>query len=162
MRFDDVVIGLTLMAFGLGVILMSAGFEPLRHISYGPGFFPTLIGVGFVGCGGGLVVRRVARGGMGRWVELGEWSRSPRHIVGFALIPISVLLYIFFSESLGFLLTMFILLAAQLAWFTRVVASSLVTGLLVTLGLQAFFQGFMGVPLPWGLLEPYSGVLTWP
>ena len=161
MRFDDVIIGLVLMAFGLSMILVSADFEPLRHITYGPGFFPSLIGGGFVVCGGGLVVRRLVRGGKGQWVELGAWRGSPRHIVGFALIPVSVLLYVIFSKNLGFLLAMFILLAVLLTWFTRRVASSLIISLLVTVGLQAFFQGFMGVPLPWGLLEPYSGGLTW-
>jgi len=162
MRFDDVPLGIVILLFGITIILLSADFEPLRHISYGPGFFPTLIGVGFLGCGAALIGRRVVGHlGRGPWITLGDWSRSSRHIVNFLLIPISVVLYILFSDAVGFLLTMFALLALQLAWFTRHIGRSVVIAIIVTLLLQGFFQGFMSVPLPWGILERYSGAFTW-
>lgn len=162
MRFDDVPLGIVILLFGITLILLSTDFEPLRHISYGPGFFPTLIGVGFLGCGAVLIGRRaVGRVVRALWITLGDWSRSPRHIVNFLLIPISVGLYILFSDAVGFLLTMFALLTLQLAWFTRHIWRSAMIAIFVTLLLQGFFQGFMSVPLPWGIFERYSGAFTW-
>ena len=162
MKFDDSVLGVIIFIFGVTIIYLSSGFETLRHISYGPGFFPTIIGAGFVLCGSLLVGRRILAGvPWGKWVELGDWSRSPRHIVNFFLVPVSVVLYILFSDVVGFFLSMILLLSVQIAWFTRQIWKSIAIALLVTLFLQVFFQGFMSVPLPWGVFERFAGVLTW-
>ena len=162
MKFDDSILGVIILIFGVTIIYLSSGFETLRHISYGPGFFPTIIGAGFVLCGSLLVGRRILEGvPWGKWVELGNWSRSPRHIVNFFLVPVSVILYILISDVVGFFLSMILLLSVQIAWFTRQIWKSITIALLVTLFLQVFFQGFMSVPLPWGVLERFAGVLTW-
>lgn len=162
MKFDDAVLGVIIFIFGATIIYLSSGFEALRHISYGPGFFPTIIGAGLVLCGILLIGRRILEGMPGgRWIELGDWSRSPRHIVNFVLVPLSVVIYILISDMVGFFLSMILLLSIQIAWFTRRLWSSVAIALFVTLFLQIFFQGFMSVPLPWGVLEPFAGALTW-
>ena len=162
MRFDDAISGSFLVVLGVLLIALSSQFEPLRHIQYGPGFFPTLIGIGFVGCGSGLVVRRVMQKRPWRLAEFDQWVGSSRIFIGFLLVPVSVLGYIFLSEPLGFIPTMFLLLVAQLAWFSRRWTYSVVLAVAATVCLQVFFQGIMGVPLPWGVLEPVSGSLKWP
>ena len=162
MKFDDAVLGLAIMVFGAVIIYFSSEFHALRHISYGPGFFPTIIGAGLVFSGVLLLGRRILAGGLrGPWIELGDWSRSPRHVVNLILIPACVIFYILASNTLGFLISMFVVLGIQIAWFTRRPVRSVVIAVFVTLLLQEFFQGFMSVPLPWGVLEPYAGHLTW-
>ena len=162
MKVDDSILGVIIFIFGATIIYLSSEFDTLRHISYGPGFFPTIIGAGLVLCGCLLIGRRFLEGiPKGKWVELGDWSRSARHIVNFVLIPISVIFYILISDLAGFFLSMILILSIQIAWFTRRIGSSIAIAFLVTLFLQIFFQGFMSVPLPWGVLEPFAGALTW-
>jgi len=162
MKFNDAVLGLAILVFGAVIISFSSEFHALRHISYGPSFFPTIIGAGLVFCGVLLLGRRVLAGGLrGPWIELGDWSRSPRHIVNMILIPASVIFYILASNSLGFFLSMIVVLSVQIGWFTRRPARGVLIAVFVTLLLQEFFQGFMSVPLPWGVLEPFAGALTW-
>ncbi len=162
MKFDDAILGVIISLFGAAIIYLSSGFDTLRHISYGPGFFPTIIGAGLVFCGILLIGRRFLEGRPeGKWVELGDWSRSARHIVNFVLVPFSVIFYILISDVAGFFLSMILLLSIQIAWFTRRFWTSVGIALFVTLILQIFFQGFMSVPLPWGVLEPFAGALTW-
>ncbi len=162
MKFDDSVLGFVIALFGGAIIYHASEFHALRHISYGPGFFPTIIGSGFILCGVLLVGRRILAGGPRQpWVQLGDWSRSPRHIVSFALIPVSVVLYILISDALGFFLSMTALLTVQIAWFTRKPWKSVAIAVFVTLLLQEFFEGFMSVPLPWGIFERFAGVLSW-
>lgn len=162
MKFDDAVLGLTIAVFGAVIVYFGSEFRVLRHISYGPGFFPTIIGAGLVLCGVLLLGRRVLAGGLrGPWMMLGDWSRSPRHIVNMVLIPVSVIFYILASDTLGFFISMVVLLVVQIGWFTRKPLRSVIVAVAVTVLLQEFFQGFMSVPLPWGVLEPFAGALTW-
>lgn len=162
MKFDEAILGVIISLFGATIIYLSSGFDTLRHISYGPGFFPTIIGAGLVLCGSLLIGRRFLEGRPERkLIELGDWSRSARHIVNFVLVPISVIFYILISDVVGFFLSMILILSIQIAWFTRRFWTSVTIALSVTLFLQIFFQGFMSVPLPWGVLEPFAGALTW-
>jgi putative tricarboxylic transport membrane protein len=160
-KFDDAVLGVAILLFGAAIVFFASDYHALRHINYGPGFFPTIIGAGFILCGALLIGRRVFGTSNSPLVELGEWSRQPRHVVSFILFPGSVVFYIVVSEDLGFFLTMIIVLSGQIAWLTRRPIRSLVIAIFVTVILQEFFQGFMNVPLPWGVLEPFSGALTW-
>lgn len=162
MKFDDKALGIVIALTGGALIFLAADFKTLRHINYGPGFFPTIIGVGFILCGVGIALRSAfAIGFSGPWVQLGDWSRSRRHVLNLVFVPVSVVAYILVSDRLGFFLTMLAILSTLLTWFTRKPWSSVGIALIVTLFLQEFFQGFMSVPLPWGVLEPFSGHLTW-
>ncbi|MCG8400080.1 MAG: tripartite tricarboxylate transporter TctB family protein [Firmicutes bacterium] len=162
MKLDDVVLGVVIALFGATIITLASEFEALRHIDYGPGFFPTIIGACLVACGVLMVARRILASGLrGPYIQLGPWSRSPRHVVSFLLVPASVIVYILVSDAAGFFLTMIALLTLQIGWFTGRVWRSFGIAVLVTVFLQEFFQGFMSVPLPWGVLEPFSGFLTW-
>ena len=45
--------------------------------------------------------------------------------------------------------------------FSRALLTSLVVSLITILVAKLAFQDLLLVPLPWGLLEPYAGVLRW-
>lgn len=161
MKLDDAVNGALAIAVGLAIILASRGMPALSHIDYGPGFFPTLTGAGFVLAGAWLVGRRVAAGigAVGGLVAFrGNGLRS---IMGFALIVGAILAYVYLAPVLGFLLIAPVLIFALVAFFTHKVGLAVVTALLGAIVFHVFFYQLMSAPLPWGLLTPYAGVLTW-
>ncbi|MEQ8967500.1 MAG: tripartite tricarboxylate transporter TctB family protein [Azospirillaceae bacterium] len=165
MKIDDSLSGLAAILFGAFLIYWSRGFETVAHIAYGPGFFPMLIGAILIGAGTILASRRLVgwwrTGEAPRGVTLGEWARSPRAIGAFVLFLAAIVFYILAVEWLGFLLTMPIILAVLIWWLDRRPGRAIATAVVATLALQTFFQGVMTVPLPWGLLEPWAGTLTW-
>jgi putative tricarboxylic transport membrane protein len=164
-KIDDRLSGILFVLLGSLIIYWAKDLPTLRHIQYGPGFFPTLIGIGFVAGGGVLVIRRLlalrklATGT--RLVALGAWCRSPRHVGGVVLTLGALVFYILVVQRLGFLLTMPVILGVLIGWWHRRWLTALVVALLATVCLQVFFQQLLTVPLPWGALEPYAGVLTW-
>lgn len=201
MRFDDTINGLIAVAAGAFLIFWSQGFEPVRHISYGPGFFPTLIGLGLVGAGvvliGGRLLARAAatsprsstrtaasgQGGAGSSGPLAADRFAPgsaaevvaperacdtaagdepvrRSVLTLILFLAAVLAYISLVEWLGFLLTLPPILFVLLAWLGNGILRSAALAVAATIVLQLFFQQLMSVPLPWGVLEPFAGRLT--
>jgi len=164
-KVDDTLSGLAAALFGAFLIVWSRGFEPVRHIAYGPGFFPALIGAVLIGAGAVLIGRRLWRrfadGEPLRLVELGDWARSVDHVGALVLFVGAIVFYIVTVEILGFVLTMPLILAVLIVWLDRRPWRAVVIAVAATLGLQTFFQAFMTVPLPWGLLEPWAGTLTW-
>ena len=66
-----------------------------------------------------------------------------------------------FSKSLGFILAGFVVIFVTLLQFTRAPVRSLIVAVATTLVVKIGFQDVLLVPLPWGILEPYAGVLTW-
>jgi len=163
MKLDDAVFGVLIALFGVAVVTVASNYHSLRHISYGPGFFPTLVGSGLIVCGALMIARRITTDGLrgSRWITPGPWIRSPSLMIGFALIPVSTLVYILVVDRLGFFLSMATLLSFQIAWFTRRPLRAMTVALLVCVAIQEFFQGFMSVPLPWGILQPLAEALTW-
>ncbi|WP_068311190.1 tripartite tricarboxylate transporter TctB family protein [Polycladidibacter hongkongensis] len=169
MKLDDIITGGLFAILGLVIVIYSQSFPTMRHIAYGPGFFPSIVGVAMIGYSGVLILRSMVL----RWlswrkglensplVVAGDWVRSGSGILDMAAIPASVIFYILLSDSLGFYLTCFLLVSFLNYLFSKQFGRSLFTALVVTTFLQLFFGKLMMVPLPWGFLEPYSGVLTW-
>ncbi len=160
MKLDDAINGALAILIGLAMILASQDMPKIAHIDYGPGFFPTLIGAGFVLAGLWLIVRRLAGGGA--VAGLVAWrADGKRGVIGFSLILGSIAAYVLLAPRLGFLIVTPVLIFILVAFFTRRFYLALVTALLGTIVFHSFFYQLMSAPLPWGLLEPWSGGLTW-
>ncbi len=161
MKFDDGLNGLFAVLMGLGMVLYSAGLPDMPHIDYGPGFFPTLVGYGFILAGSTLIVRRIVAGGgaVDGWVRLRETGRAG--IMGFGVILCAILAYVLLVELLGFLLLAPVLLFTMIYWFERRALRAAVIAIVGTVVFHTFFYQLMSAPLPWGPLEPWAGVLTW-
>ena len=140
---------------GLAMLAMALPMEGPRHMAYGPGVFPSAIGVLMVL--GGLVVafRREPRDR-----EPGE-PASRRRITAFVLFAAAPLVFALILPVLGFLIAAPPLIALLVVISGGRWPAAVATALASTLLLQVIFQQVMRVPLPWGLLEPYAGVLTW-
>lgn len=156
MRFNDAVLGAIVAAFGLFVIVEAGNFPGLPGQAYGPAFFPEIIGSVLAASGALLVVQGIATSRRRAFVTWGDWITSPRHIVNFLIVPVSLVAYILFSKALGFIPISLIILGILIrrfggSWMITVIASITTTMLIHTL----FYQ-FLHVPLPWGLLDPIA------
>jgi putative tricarboxylic transport membrane protein len=121
---------------------------------FGPAWFPGLIAAGLAVCGALLVAsgwrRREA------WIALGDWSRSPRARLGIAALLGGLVFYVLVADTVGFLITGVLLLAA---WIRVLGASWRVTlpvALIATLVIHLSFYKLLRIPLPWGVLERWA------
>ena len=104
MRFNDAVLGFIILAFGAAVALYAdLTFPALPGQEFGPAFFPTIIGAVLSGCGLILLIQGLAKRKTVPLVEIGEWARMPRHVVNFVLVFLALLVYILFTDSVGFI-----------------------------------------------------------
>jgi len=165
MKFDDAINGLFAIALGLSMILLARDLPSVRHIEYGPGLFPTLVGLGLIGAGLVLIIRRIVRkqGHVRGWVTVGfsvdPAQRSP--LLSLGVVIGAVIFYISFVKALGFLPTMALLLFTTIWWFDRRFFRAMITAVVATWAIHSFFYQLMSVQLPWGILTPFAGTLTW-
>jgi len=163
MKLDDSLTGGGFVLLGLAMIALSRGMEPVAHIPYGPGFFPTIIGAIMVGFGGLLVLRRVGagRGRLEGLARLPPASGTRRDWLTPVLFVAAPLLYIVLAPAVGFLIVMPCILLMLMGHLSGRWMTALVLSVLLSVGLHGLFEGIMRVPLPWGVLEPWAGVLSW-
>lgn len=57
MKVHDIIVGGAIFGLGVFVAATGHGLRPPRHLAYGPGFFPVLIGVGLMAVGALIFVR---------------------------------------------------------------------------------------------------------
>jgi putative tricarboxylic transport membrane protein len=157
MKLNDAAWGVLVLLLGIGIFVAIRNFPTIPGQQYGPALFPGVIAAGLLICGVALVYRQLA--GRDRaharapWLAWDAWTRSPRHVVAFAVVVGVNLLYVAFVDRLGFVITGIIYLAALFAVF-RVRARWIVPlAVIVTLVIHYAFYKLLRVPLPWGLLQ---------
>lgn len=163
MTFDDAINGVIVMLAGLGLMALSQQMPTLQFIDYGPGFFPTLVGAVMTGAGATILARRLLSG-HGRLTHLFALDTplpARRAWQGMAVTLGAIVLFIVTLEPLGFLLSMPLMLTILLLYFDRRPIRDVLIALLASYLFHCFFYQVMSVPLPWGVLTPLSGVLTW-
>jgi putative tricarboxylic transport membrane protein len=152
-KFNDALIGAALAALGAVVLWHIQGFPPMLGQKYGPAWFPGLIAIGLVVCGGLLVLGRLRAASSQPLAELPDWLRRPRAAAGVASVLGGLLFYIFAVEALGFHITATVLL---LAW-ARILRASFGLALSIAIGatvvIHLSFYKLLKVPLPWGIFE---------
>jgi putative tricarboxylic transport membrane protein len=160
MTFNDLALGLLVAVFGGAVLWIAGGYEPVAGMAYGPGFFPSLIGIGLVICGAALAVggvRAMAAGRAGSAVNLAPWWRSPLAVARAASVLGAAIFYILVAPILGFHLTLFLVAAGLFAilavrwWLTLLLA-------VLTPAILAYVFGtLLRIPLPRGPVEVMLG-----
>jgi len=161
MKFNDAIIGFVVALFGAIVIAQAWTFPKAQHIPYGPGFLPTLLGIGLIACGALLVVGGLVHRRDQPLLKLGEWANSPQHATGFLLVLASLGFYVLFADDIGHFACSILILFALIAHLSRRPLYALGVSIVASLAIQMFFVEILLVPLPWGVLEPYSGWFTW-
>jgi putative tricarboxylic transport membrane protein len=156
MRLNDAVFGLLLAALGGLVLFAVQGYPKIPGQPVGPALFPGLIACGLCVTGAMLTVRGWRRRDGQPWLEWDDWVRSPRHIVAFAILVASVVLYIAGSQQIGFIPCAVVILTALFVVLRVPAGRSVVIAIAATLVVHFAFYKLLRVPLPWGLLTPIA------
>ena len=155
MKVSDVLTGILLAIFGIAVVLYSQTFPAIPGQDFGPRAFPTAIGAGFILCAIFLIRNGLKARPRAEWFRLSNEFRSAHSVFRFLLVPIMIVLYILFSDSMGFVVfSVIFLLALFLAFGVRPVPAVVVAVLGGVIIFYAFYS-LLHVPLSWGLLEPF-------
>ncbi|WP_118138657.1 tripartite tricarboxylate transporter TctB family protein [Oceanicella sp. SM1341] len=152
MRLNDAVFGLFFIALGLTMILIARGFPAFPGQPYGAALLPSLLGAGFIICGGLLSIRgwRARAGGL---AETDPEMREPRTLVSMGLVVVLILAYILVSDAVGYVPFMAVALTLLLLRFGNRPLTAIAVALLTTVASQWFFGSILLVPLPRGILE---------
>jgi putative tricarboxylic transport membrane protein len=156
MKIHDTVFGLIFLALGTLVLFAIRGFPNIPGQPVGPALFPGLIAVGLCITGLMLVIKGVRQQTTAPWFAWEDWVRSPRHVLALCVLLASVVFYIAFANSLGFLLTSLLILIALFRVLHVGWRRTLIVALVATLVVHFAFYKLLRVPLPWGVLTPWA------
>jgi putative tricarboxylic transport membrane protein len=150
MRFNDAVIGIAAIAFGLIVVLHVQSYPGMGDGMPGPSLFPTVLGV-LIMIAGAVQIPR------------GMKSRAPlvqclpdftsRGAANIAMTVFGVLFYVYASDSLGFLLTSFCIMFVLMLLLKGKFALSALVAAGATLCIYVVFNKMLMVPLPTGFFS---------
>ena len=149
MRFNDGLIGTVLILFGTAVLLYTRGFPTLEEGYPGPALFPNVLAVLFLIAGLVLLFQGVRS--KAPLIKIDRQALGGRALLNILSVLAAVVVYIFLSETVGFLILSCGLLFLLMTWLRATVFWSVVMACGVTLGIYLLFAKFLLVPLPWGL-----------
>jgi putative tricarboxylic transport membrane protein len=154
MRANDAICGLVLIIFAVSMIALTANFPAFMGQKYGPALFPRILSSGLIICSGLLIWKHytTAQPG-GRWVTFAPWTREPWRLGAFVLMLALLLLYIFVSETVGFIPMAIVFLLALFLWLGVRPITAVITALVTTIVIHEFFATLLRVPLPRGWLN---------
>lgn len=155
MKFSDAITGAVFLALAAFVFVYAGSFPAMRGVAFGPDLFPRIIAV-MMGLGATiLIVGALRPAGRQPTILVAQWARDPRSYLLFAAVLGSATFYILFSETLGFLLSSFLMLGCLLLVTrgrTRLVSSSVIAAT-VSVVMYLVFVRMLRVPLPFGVVE---------
>jgi len=156
MKLNDAIFGLLLCILGITILVSVQSFPKIPGQQVGPALFPGLIATGL--CVGGIIL--LVRGWRMRsstpWLVWEDWVRSPRHVLGFALLVTAPVFYMLATERLGFLPTAALILTAMFRVLRVPLGKSVLIAVIASLVIHFAFYKLLRVPLPWGVLVNYS------
>ncbi len=156
MKVSDVLTGILMAIFGIAVFLYSQTFPHIPGQDFGPRAFPSLIGAGFVICAFLLIRNGLRASPRAGWLHLSAEFRSAHSVFRFALVPLMIVLYILFSDAIGFApFALFFLLVLFLSFGVRPLPAVVIAVLGAVIIFYAFYS-LLHVPLSWGVLEPFA------
>lgn len=155
MHINDAILGVITIAVSIFIIAVARTFPALPGVPYGPGLFPTII-AGCMSLGGVvLIIKGIRQFPQSGWLTLDPWAKTLRSYFTLGLIFAALLFYILFSDTLGFIITSALILAALLLWTRGLerLLSSLIISVSFSVVIYLVFVKFMRVPLPPGMMQ---------
>lgn len=173
---SDLVTGLLSVAVGVVVIPYGAGMPDIREGIPGPGLFPMMIGGFLVVLGATLILTTLlrrrrpdvadepqppqsaaadAQADGAELVSTDAGAEGPRRWVNGAVVLGAVLFYALAASTLGFLITMTVVVGAILLVLRTRWWVALLTGVITSLALWGLFEQALLVQLPDGLLRGF-------
>jgi putative tricarboxylic transport membrane protein len=161
MKVNDALTGVLLVAVAIAAFLLTAGAPTIHGSTFGAALFPRIVAGGMGLCGLYFIIKEVVplveKGKGNPLFVLPQWARSPWHLANCFLIIGSLVVYILFSDIVGFTIISTIILFAQFAWLRKGhLLSSFAIALIATFIIHYVFGHFLRVPLPWGVLTRYA------
>jgi putative tricarboxylic transport membrane protein len=156
MKFNDAVFGIFLIIFAIAEIAFTRTFPALHGQRFGASDFPVLIGIGLIICGcillfNGLKNRTVEKDEPNLLTANG-WAHKPKSVINFFIVILSILFFVFFVDTLGFVIVAFLILLVLFLRLDNGVIPSLSAALLMTVVTKLLFGVWLLVPLPIGPL----------
>ena len=155
MRVNDAITGLLLVLISIVIFSYSTTFPKLFGMQFGAGFWPQLLSVLLAICGASLMfsgLRERATTGVA-WLELDEWWKQYGTFLTVALVPASILFYIYASDVFGFIICSLIIIFVLAYRFGLTLQKALLLSVVTTASMHFVFVEVLQVALPWGLLE---------
>jgi putative tricarboxylic transport membrane protein len=155
MKASDLLIGAILVLIGLLVSAYGYVLPPMVGQRFGAGLFPMLIGLSLIGFGAILAFQDVEQRRLqpAPLLEMADWFRDPKLFGNMALIVAVVVLYIFFSTDIGFILSSFGILLALFLRLGVPLKAGVIVSIATTAFIQLSFVDALRVPLPRGILD---------
>ncbi|MFW7342115.1 tripartite tricarboxylate transporter TctB family protein [Pollutimonas sp. H1-120] len=153
MKISNLLAGLLIGLAGIAIIWYAQTLPLMPGQDVGPGMFPTLIGAGLVICAVLLARRDLRAPARSPWLSFPPEFRHARTLAGFLLVPTSLILYVWFSESLGFIPAAFLLQLALYLVFRVRLRTAIPVAIAGALVIHFLFYKLLEVPLPWGILD---------
>jgi putative tricarboxylic transport membrane protein len=156
-KFHDRHLGVMMVALGAaitGLAMALPGPITGAHIAYGPGFFPSLLGVATMLAGLALAIRgpQAAKDGDASDAE----AKGRPRFVAPLLVLASMRAYVYLSDTVGFLpMSMVILVLLLMVGGMRFI-SALLLSLATSIAIYLLFSKVLMVPLPRGLLQSWA------
>ena len=161
MRYSEIATAGAFIALGIVMLVVASQLNPIAHSDFGPSLFPSIVGVGLIALGSIAAFSAVMRAHRGGEVVF----RPPLFMVERPVLFFSFLaapiIYVLLSPVLGFLVLTPFLVGGLVFLASGKPLRAVLTGVLATLAIHVLFYEGLRVTLPWGVLTPYAGVLTW-
>ena len=155
MRVSDLVSGALFLALAVFIFVYAQTLPPMPGQRYGAGAFPTLIALGLAAFSLLMMLQAWRRRGGTRLIELAPWARDHKTLGNFLLAMALILVYVFFSDRIGFI-PLSIAILMILFWRQGVsLRNGAIVAVAATLAIQVAFSDWLRVPLPRGLLTDY-------
>ena len=143
------------------MIAVASGFPAFPGQPYGASLLPTVLGIGFLLSGGGLILRDIRKRVAGQgphepFFELGETLRRRDGILSGGLMIAAVLAHIFLAPTVGFIPVSLVSIFVLLVWFGISPLKALAISIAGTAMCWIFFAILLKVPLARG---PFEGLL---
>lgn len=150
MRVSDTLLGALTLLFGLAIMAYASSLPPIPGQKYGAALFPTLIGIGFVGCAIFLFIS-------GRGTRTPHFTRTETLQHGGAISAViitlgCVLAYIFLADIVGFIPISFAILTVLFLMLKVPLWRAVPLAIVATLVIDYAFRSMLLVPLPFGIV----------
>ncbi len=151
MRLPDFWTGLVFCLLGIAIALHARSF----HVPAGaasPRLFPMIVGGAMALMGGAITLRGWRSAGTFRFPP---WLRSPQRLALVLWLPLSILGFALLAPRWGTIAVAVPLMVVHGLLYGMSLPRAVLTGAVGATVLAVFFIKFLGVPLPYGLIEEW-------
>jgi putative tricarboxylic transport membrane protein len=153
-KINDTVCGLLVLFLALALWLGARNLPNPANQVYGPAAFPNLVALLLGLSSLPLLWTGLQSHPAVPLFELAGWTRQPRRVLRFVLVPAAGIIFVLAVETVGFIVLTWLLMAALLLASNVAPIRAAVIALAMTLFVHTVFYVLLEVQLPWGLLDP--------